>query len=120
MFNAGFEKVAKEKEDHTMSRALLGNPVSAAVHARKGEKLKAGGHALKHLAGQSLKGLGIGAGAGSLVGAGVGALKGGKEGAKRGALIGGGLTGYLGGAAGALKGHLGSEATKIHKKYQKD
>ena len=112
MFNSGFEKVAKEKEDHTISRVLLGNPISAAVHARKGEKTKAFGHAFAHHGKNYLGGLGIG----GALGAAAGGLKGGKEGAKRGAAIGAGL----GGAVGSIKGNLGREAGKIHKEYQKD
>lgn len=101
-------------EGHHVRRALLGNPISSAVEAEKGKKLRSFGSAAKHLVGQSLKGTGIGGVGGAAVGAGIGALKGGKEGAKAGARIGANIGGSIGGIAGAVRGTHGHRASEIH------
>ena len=112
---------AEGKEDtHGVRRFFLGNPVSAAIEAKKGKKLKAAGEALGHSVKETLKG-GL---KGGLGGAAVGALAGlasrGKFKARHGALAGGAIGGYGGMGYGGLKGHLGDKATEIHQKYSKD
>jgi len=118
----------KDKDKHRLRRALLGNPISAAVEAKKGRKLDAFSNAVGHSGVESVRGAGVGglagAGVGALVGGVKGALKGGgRKGALRGAaagassggVIGGGSGGYLG----ALKGHFDSRADEIHSEYSK-
>ena len=117
------QKMAKGKDDHPgghhIRRALLGNPVSSAIEAEKGKKLRSFGGALKHELGQSLKGTAIGGGAGAALGAGIGALKGGKSGAKAGALAGGYLGGNIGSLAGVMRGRHGAHASELHARYSK-
>lgn len=141
-FVAGFEKLAgsekKDRDPHTVRRVLLGNPLSAAISAKKGKKWEAFtdayGHVMKEDMKHSVPAAGIGLAGGTVAGAGVGAykaMKGAKkakltkvlksnklkEGALLGALIGTAGGGLLGSAYGNLHGHLGAEGTKIHQKY---
>jgi hypothetical protein len=116
MFAQGFEKIAKEKEDHTLSRVALGNPISAAIHAGKGKKLKAFRRAYGHAMIESLKGAGMGGAIGAAGGAAIGAAKHGKL--KNGLMLGGLGGAYAGLVAGGIKGNYGSAAGKIHKQYQ--
>jgi len=133
MFLLGFEKVAKKhkKDDHTLRRLLLGNPASAALAAKSGKKeeafSEAHGNIRKHQVKGLLQGLKAGALVGTIGGAALGAtaLKrgySGKESLKHG-LRGLGLgvgSGMIGGSAiGGIRGHLGHEATAIHRKYDK-
>lgn len=119
-FWAGFEKQAeqgrplKESEKHYVRRAFLGQPISSAIEARKGKKLRAFGEGALHSLKETGKGLGVGAGLGGLAGAGLGALKGR---AGTGAAIGALLGGYGGGAVGSFKGHFGRKASELHGKY---
>lgn len=132
-FIESFLKTAKKQDDkkssHIGSRILMGNPASAAYHAKKGKGIQAFSEARTHAVKEGLlglyKGLKYGGGAGALTGAGLAAhqliKRNPREAAKRLAIAMG--TGSLGGAAiggqyGAYKGHFGDEATKIHKKYQ--
>lgn len=119
---ARLTKLAKEDkpEGHHFRRALLGNPVSAAVEARKGSKMKAFGEASGHNVKEQLKGLGVGGAIGAAGGAVAGALKGGKKGAIKGALTGGGIGAVAGQTAGNIKGTHDSKASEIHGKYSKN
>jgi hypothetical protein len=119
-------KLAKEDpEGHHLRRFLLGNPISSAIEARKGEKTKAFGHALAHGAVETAKGLGKGVAAGGAAGAlgGLGAalIKKGPKG--KNALLGAGLGAGAGSLAGTIygsaKGQHGREASKIHGQYSK-
>lgn len=132
MFTSGFEKVAKEHDDHKVRRFLIGNPASAAWGAKKGKGqqafLEAADTARKHVNKSIVKGMKHGALAGGSVGTGaaLGALLMRKKPVVAAKMLGAGLAGgtLLGSAAGswhgAMKGHLGEEATKIHRKYVKD
>lgn len=114
-------------EGHKLRRALLGNPVSAAIEAKKGKKMDAFGKAYKHQVVEGVKGLGKGAVGGAALGAAAGAVrgavKGGRKGAMQGAATGAGVGGYggaaVGGNYGAFKGTLGAEASRIHGEHSK-
>lgn len=108
-----------DPEGHHVRRALLGNPISSAIEAKKGEKLKSYGRAAVHGIGQSLKGMGAGGVVGGAVGAAAGALKGGKKGALRGAAIGAAGGANVGSVAGAVKGNHDREASRIHGEHSK-
>jgi len=114
-------------EGHHVRRALLGNPISAAIEAKPGHKMNQFGKAYGHAAVESAKGTGKGLLAGGALGALGGAAHGaatghGGKGRAMGALRGagfGGAVGGLGGAsvgslAGAIKGNHGAEASRIH------
>ena len=122
----------KEKKTHFGSRFFMGNPASAAYHAKKGKGEQAFSEASGHFHTEHLKGLGkgalYGAGAGTAGAAGVAAhhlakhktLKGSGRKALL-ALLGGTAVGASAGETyGLFKGHLGEQATKIHQKYQAD
>lgn len=133
-FWEGFVKKAEKKKDtHQLRRAILGNPISSAVSAKKGKKTQAFGDALGHSTVETLKGLGKGTVGGAAVGGAAGAIGGAAKksmgskllsrvghGGASGALL-GGLAGFVGGNLyGSIKGHHGDKATEIHQKYQKD
>lgn len=105
------EKTAASDEDKRyLRRALLGNPISAAIEAPKGERLKRFGKAQGH----SLAEAGKGALGGALGGGLVGAAMGGKGSRGPGALLGAALGGMGGAAIGGVKGQFDEKATKIH------
>lgn len=112
------KEAADNPEGHHLRRALLGNPVSAAIEARPGERLNAYGEATGHQLAEGLKGglkggL-IGGGAGLLGGAGLAVLN--RNPAHLGSMLvpGAALGGGLGLMAGAIKGDHGREASRIH------
>jgi len=114
-------KLAKEDpEGHHWRRAFLSNPVSSAIEAKKGKKLKAFGKAY----GNTLKETGKGALAGGTGGAAVGALGAllskGKIKPGLGAAMGGGLGAAGGSLAGSIKGEHGSKASLIHGEFSKN
>lgn len=113
----GFEKRAEEKKEkrHLVRRMLLGNPVSSAISAEKGKKLKAYAENYKADLPVALKGLGVG----SAGGAAIGALAGGKGNRRLGAAAGGYLGGILGSAGNMMKHTLSPESQKLHDKYKK-
>jgi hypothetical protein len=110
----------EDPEGHKVRRFFLGNPVSAAIEAEKGKKLKSFGRAAGHSAVEQAKGMGIGgvggAGLGAAIGAAVGAKKGIplKRALSRGAVVGGLGGAYAGGVAGSTKGQLDRRASEIH------
>ena len=116
----GSEPAKKEPGNHYVRRALLGNPISSAIEAEKGKKLKAFGSAAGHGLASTAKGMVGGAG----VGAGVGALASlaskGRVKARVGSALGAATGGGLGAIGGAYKGNFGSKGTEIHKRYSKD
>jgi hypothetical protein len=123
-------KIAKkdDPEGHMVRRAILGNPISSAIEAKKGKKLESFGKAYKHHFVESLKGLGkgglIGGAGGAVAGAAHGAIKGkdlksALRGAGKGALIGGIGGADIGSIAGSIKGQYGREASKIHGEHSK-
>lgn len=127
--------VEEQPEGHIIRRALLGNPISAAIEAEPGEKMRSFGEGYGHLVAQQLLGAGkgalIGGGAGALLGGGLGLagpfLPGRPVGKLEAALRTAGTLGTLGGIGGAgvgsiygnLKGHLGQEASEIHGRRSK-
>lgn len=118
-FRTGFEKIAKE-ENHYIRRALLGNPLSAAIEAEKGKKTKAWGEARKHMLGQSTKGFGLGATLGIGAGGLATLLSKGKIKPLKSLAVGGGVGAILGSGGGNIKGQFDEEATKLHNKYSKN
>jgi hypothetical protein len=115
-FFASFTKKAEEarqEDNHTIRRILLGTPLSAAVAAPWGTKLEHMGRARGNAQGSAL----IGLGGGSLAGAGMGALAGilarkhVGEIAGMGALLGGALGANLG----RLHGNFNQRADEIHR-----
>lgn len=115
-------------EGHKLRRALLGNPISAAIEAKPGEKLRAAGEATGHYYKETVKGLGKGLAAGGIAGGLAGGIHGAATGkglkgsllsAGKGALAGGSVGGAIGSHVGAAKGHLGSEASRIHGAHSK-
>jgi hypothetical protein len=120
--NAGItnsKTAAEDPKGHHLRRHLLGNATSAAIEAKKGKKMKAFGEALKHEAGSTIKGTGIGGAAGAALGAGASLLSKGKVKPGTGARVGASLGGYAGGAVGQTKGRHGAKASEIHGKYSK-
>lgn len=117
-----------ESEKHYLRRALLGNPISAAIEAKKGQKGRAFNDAAGNVYGKTLHdsavGTAGGAAAGALGGAARGAVKtpggakakalGALAGAGKGALIGGALGSGGGAVSGMIRGHYGKDASKIH------
>ncbi len=120
------KKAAAAPEGHFLRRALLGNPNSAAMEAAPGSRLDAYGEANGHVQAEGLKGVLKG----GLGGAALGALAGGFAGARSappgsmlrngvgtalaGGLAAGALGAGFGGGVGSIKGHLDSEASRIH------
>lgn len=122
-FWIGFEKSAEAKEGpegHQVRRFLLSNPVSSAIEAKKGKKMKAFGSATKHLVGQGLKGMGIGGAAGAGAGLVASALSKGRLHPGAGAAIGALGGANLGGSVGVLKGNHDAEASRIHGEHSKN
>lgn len=108
----------KPEEGHMVRRALLGTPVSAAIEAEKGKKMKAFGKTWLHGAKSAVKGAVGGGAAGAAVGAGVGALT--HHGAKAGAKAGGMMGAHVGSTAGALHGAFGRKASELHGEHSKN
>lgn len=117
-------------EGHKLRRALLGNPISAAIEAKPGQRMEAYGQANGNLKGKTLgdaaRGLGIGALGGALAGGLAGGLSGPTGGLKnaligagQGALLGGGAGGIAGLQVGQIRGHLGADASRIHGEHSK-
>jgi len=116
----GFEKQAAKKEDkHYVRRALLGTPISAAIGAKKGKKMKAFGETYMHAAKESLKGTGVGGAGGALAGLLASAITKGKIKPQHGAAFGGMTGAGAGSVAGNLKGQFDPKATRLHQRYSK-
>lgn len=119
---ANIEKLAADKkpeEGHHLRRAILGNPISGAIEAEKGKKLKTFGKAYGHALKETGKGALVGGAGGAALGAAIGAAKGGKAGALKGAL-GGGVSGlHVGALAGSVKGQHDRRASEIHGEHSK-
>jgi hypothetical protein len=111
------KEVGKGKEPHYVRRALLGTPISAAVEAKKGKKLRAFGETYLHSLKEGLKGLGAGGAGGAGLGALAGLLSKGKLKPGAGALYGGALGGGAGSVVGGVKGQFERKATELHGKY---
>jgi hypothetical protein len=125
---ANFERLKKvaekqrdlnKSEKHYLRRAAMSTPLSAAVEAEKGKKLRAFGGTAGHLAAETGKGMIGGALAGLGVNAGIKALKKGKLrgmdpslAAAAGSIIGGDI--------GSLRGNYGRKASELHGKYSKN
>lgn len=118
-FWAGFVKAAEENpEGHHVRRFLLGNPISSAIEAEPGKKLKSFGSAVGHQTLTGLGGLAAGGAAGAGLGAGAGALLGKNVGHT--ALLGALLGGQLGGLGGSFYGQHGAKASEIHGRHSKN
>lgn len=114
------ERKNPDPEGHFVRRALLGNPISSAIEAEKGKKMKAFGKAWLHGAGEALKGVGVGGAGGAATGALASLASRGKIRPKAGALLGGALGANAGAAVGGIKGHFDEKASKIHGEYSKN
>ncbi len=114
------KEASADPEGHYVRRAILGNPVSAAVEAAPGERLNAFGEASGHHMAETLRGTGqgavLGGGLGAAGGLALGALNRGQplKAMGYGAAIGGGAGAVLGNVVGQLRGQFGSEASRIH------
>lgn len=118
-FWEGFVKEASDNpEGHHLRRALLGNPISAAIEAKKGKKWQAAGEAYTHQLKSGFKGLGAGAAAGAGLGTVAAAVL--RKKLHLGAGLGAGIGAGLGSVAGQLHGTLGHKASEIHGKYSKN
>ena len=119
-------------DKHHVRRAFLGNPVSSAIEAKKGDKLKAFGGAYVNRLKEGVKGMAAGGAAGAALGTAAAVAKGGKKGLSKGVgkalkkgLKGGGATGgvvgaNVGGLAGDIKGNHGAKASELHAKHSKN
>ena len=129
------------EENNRVARALLGGPISSAIVAPKGQKVKAYVEQYKHGMKETGRGVKQGAGPGAILGAGLGAgalvgrlnrggmgraatamtkAAGRKALGKRaltGALIGAAAGGYTGGLVGGAKGRMGSD--EIHQRARR-
>jgi len=111
---SGLSSKMKE-EDAPIKRTLLGNPISAALDAKKGKRIEAYTDALGHQWGQE--------GLGALKGLAGGAALGGAYGALTGNFPAGLIQGAAaGGSAGRMyggyKGHMDEKATEIYRRHK--
>lgn len=123
-FEKSFEKLAKDgSEGHHLRRALLGNPISAAIEAKRGHKVRAFREAAAEVARQTARGSLVGglggAGTAALLSLAKGKGKINKDLLTRMAARGGLLGGTVGGTYGVHKGNHGRKASEIHGKYSK-